>query len=189
MAPSAVTHAVDRVRGAVARTATSLRFLGGQVAHLGDSPTSTTRRERYRLEPESATETETQWTDDTASESVACFRFDDGYVVTVTYADRDVTWQLTPGPISLGSALSTAELYLQHGITVQIDGEGRPFIAVNDDGPRQVFEEIADEPVRYVYFDTVRTLDEFPGFLDISDELADVFDRMSPSEPHPLRGE
>ena len=189
MAPSAVTRAVDRTRGAVVRGAASLRSLGGRVARFGGGSTSDTRRERYHLDSESATETETRWTDAPASESVTCFRFDDGYVVTVTYDDRDVTWQLTPGPISLGSALATAELYLQHGVTVQIDGEGRPFVAVADDGPRQVFEEIADEPVRYVYFDAVRTLDEFPDFLDISDELADVFDRMSASEPHPLRGE
>ena len=189
MALSAVTSAVNRVRGAVVRATASLRSLGGSVARLGSGSAHATGRERYHLDPESATETETRWTDDSASEAVACFRFDDGYVVTVTYADRDVTWQLTPGPISLGSALATAELYLQHGVTVQVDGEGRPFVGVADDGPRQVFEEIADEPVRYVYFDTVRTLDEFPDFLDISDELADVFDRMSPSEPHPLRGE
>ena len=187
MAPSAATRAVGRVRRAVARAWASLRSLGGRVARIGAEPTPSSRRERYHLDPESATETETRWTDD--GESVACFRFDDGYVVTVSYADRDVTWQLTPGPLSLGSALATAELYLQHGVTVQIDREGRPFVGVAHDAPRQVFEEIADEPVRYVYFDTVRTLDEFPDFIDISDELADVFDRMSPSEPHPLRGE
>ena len=187
MTPSAVTRAVDRARGAVARAAASLRSLGGAVVRLGGDPTPSTRRERYHLDGESATETRTRWTND--AESVACFRFDDGYVVTVTYADRDVTWQLTPGPLSLGGALATAELYLQHGITVQIDREGRPFVGVADDVPRQVFEEIADEPVRYVYFDAVRTLDEFPDFLGISDELTDVFDRMSPSEPHPLRGE
>ncbi len=157
------------------------------MVRLGGDPPPSTRREQYHLDPESATETRTRWTNDT--ETVACFRFDDGYVVTVSYSDRDVTWQLTPGPISLGSALATAELYLQHGITVQIDREGRPFVGVADGVPRQVFEEIADEPVRYVYFDTVRTLDEFPDFIDISDELTDVFDRMSPSEPHPLRGE
>ena len=187
MAPSAVTRAVDRARGAVARMGASLRSFAGRVGSLGRSPPPVTRRERYRLDPASATETETRWTHD--AESIVCFRFDDGYVVTVTYADRDVTWQLTPGPISLASALAAAELYLQYGVTVQIDGEGRPFVAAADDGPRQVFEEIADEPVRYVYFDTIRTLDEFPDFLSVSDELTDVFDRMSPSEPHPLRGE
>ena len=189
MAPSAVTRAVDRIHGAVVWVVGSLRSLGGSVTRLGSGSTAPPRRERYRLDSKSATATETRWVDDSMSESVTCFRFDDGYVVTVTYTDRDVTWQLTPGPISLGSALATAELYLQHGITVQIDGEGRPFVAVADDGPRQVFEEIVDEPVRYVYFDAVRTLDEFPDFLDVSDELADVFDRMSQSEPHPLRGE
>lgn len=187
MAPSAVTRTLARARRAVARTGASLRSLGGTVTRLGGRPTPSARRERYDLDSESATETRTRWTND--AESVACFRFDDGYVVTVTYADRDVTWQLTPGPLSLGSALATAELYLQHGITVQIDREGRPFVGVADGDPRQVFEESADDPVRYVYFDTVRTLDEFPDFLDVSDELTGVFDRMSPSEPHPLRGE
>lgn len=187
MVPSAVTRTLARARRGAARARASLRSLGGTVTRLGGEPPPSVRRERYALDLESATETRTQWTAD--SESVACFRFDDGYVVTVTYADRDVTWQLTPGPISLGSALATAELYLQHGITVQIDREGRPFVGVADGAPRQVFEENADEPIRYVYFDTVRTLDEFPEFLEVSDELTGVFDRMSPSEPHPLRGE
>ena len=187
MASSAENRALNYVRRTLVRLGSALRRVGDAATPKRQDRRNRTRRERYELDEESATETETHWRG--AAEIVSCFRFDDGYVVTVRYEDRDVTWQLTPGQLSLGSALATAELYLQHGVTVQVDPEGRPFVGVADHGPRQVFEEIADEPVRYVYFDTVRTLDEFPPFLDCSDEQVEVFERMSPSERHRLHGE
>ncbi|SFR69506.1 hypothetical protein [Halogeometricum limi] len=126
-----------------------------------------------------ARRTETKWRRD--DETVRCFRFDDGYVSTVDYADRDVTWQLTPGQVPLASALATATVYLQHATTPQMDPDGRPFVAVGDAGPRQVFEEIADEPVDYVYLDTLRTLEEFPSFIDVNDDVRRVYERMSPT--------
>jgi hypothetical protein len=123
--------------------------------------------------------TETTWTK--TDETVRCFRFDDGYVSTVEYESRDVVWQLTPGQTPLANALAMAALYLQHGVTPQIDPDGRPFIGIGKDGPRQVFEEIADEPVEYVYLDENRTLEEFPDFLQTSDQLELVYERMSPA--------
>lgn len=127
---------------------------------------------------------ETRWRRD--DEFVECFRFDDGYVTTVTDEHRDVTWQLTPGPVSLGSGLAAAALYLQHRVTPQIDRSGRMFIAVDDGRPVQVFEEIADSLVEYVYLDSIRTVDEFPSFVRVSSELERVFERMSPHEQRPL---
>ena len=187
MTPSAGNRTLTNVRRRFARLGTAFRRFAAAVTPARRDGDKTTRRGRYELDAESATATETRWRGD--AETVSCFRFDDGYVVTVRYGDRDVTWQLTPGQLSLGSALATAELYLQYGVTVQIDAEGRPFVGVADHGPRQVFEEIADEPVRYVYFDIIRTLDEFPSFLECDDEQAEVFERMSPSERHRLHGE
>jgi hypothetical protein len=139
--------------------------------------TSPSRDDRWALER--SRRTETQWVWD--GETVRCFRFDDGYVSVVEYDRRDVTWQLTPGQVPLASALAMTALYLQHDVTPQIDPEGRPFVAVGSDGPRQVFEEIADEPVDYVYLDTLRTLEEFPPFLDADETLEHVYDRMSPA--------
>jgi hypothetical protein len=131
--------------------------------------------------------TESQWV--RRDETVRCFRFDDGYVSTVEYESRDVTWQLTPGQVPLASALAMAALYLQHETTPQIDPEGRPFVGVSDSGLRQVFEEIADEPVEYVYLDEHRTLEEFPSFLDATDQLRLVYERMSPARYRTLDDE
>lgn len=109
--------------------------------------------------------TEARWRRGT--EVVECFRFTDGYVATVEYTNRAVRWQLTPGPVGLASALFTVSLYIQYGITPQIDPDGRMFIAVGDDGPQQVFSASPDSPVQYVYIDSVRTLEELPDCLDI----------------------
>ncbi len=128
--------------------------------------------------------TETEWRRD--DETVRCFRFDDGYVSTVVYETRDVTWQLTPGQVPLASALAMATVYRQHSTTPQIDPDGRPFVAVGESGPRQVFEEIADEPVDYVYLDTIRTLEEFPSFIEVSEETRRVYERMSPTRYNTL---
>ncbi|AFK19519.2 hypothetical protein E6P09_12105 [Haloferax mediterranei ATCC 33500] len=123
---------------------------------------------------------ETRWS--RPGEIVDCFRFDDGYVTTVQYESRDVTWQLTPGQVPLASALAMATLYLEHKLTPQTDRDGRPFIGLTDHGPVQVFEEIPPEPVEYVYLDGLRTLEEFPEFLTIDDSLRSVFDQMAPAQ-------
>ncbi|POG57229.1 hypothetical protein [Haloferax marisrubri] len=123
--------------------------------------------------------TETRWS--RSDERVECFRFDDGYVTTVHYEDREVTWQLTPGQVPLASALAMAKLYLEHELTPQTDPEGRPFVGLSERGPVQVFEEIPPEPVEYVYLDGVRTLEEFPEFLTVDDDFRAVFDRMVPA--------
>ncbi|ADE04594.1 MULTISPECIES: hypothetical protein [Haloferax] len=123
--------------------------------------------------------TETRWS--RPGERVDCFRFDDGYVTTVHYEDREVTWQLTPGQVPLASALVMAKLYLEHELTPQTDPEGRPFVGLAERGPVQVFEEIPPEPVEYVYLDGVRTLEEFPEFLTVDDDFRAVFDRMAPA--------
>lgn len=112
------------------------------------------------------------------TETVECFRFADGYVATVEYADRDATWQLTAGPVPLAGALFTVGLYMQHAVTPQIDPEGRMFIAVGDDGPTQVFEERTSDPVEYVYLDAFRTLEELPDYVDCT-ELDRVYQRLS----------
>ncbi|WP_228546286.1 hypothetical protein [Halegenticoccus tardaugens] len=119
------------------------------------------------------------------SESVECFRFADGYVATVAYADRDVTWQLTAGPSTLAGALFTAGLYMQHGVTPQIDPDGRMFVAIGDDGPTQVFEETASIPVEYVYIDAFRTIEELPDCVDV-DELDPAYRRLSQDRPREL---
>lgn len=134
-----------------------------------------------------ARRTESEWV--RRDETVRCFRFDDGYVSTVAYESRDVTWQLTPGQVPLANALAMATLFLQHEVTPQIDPEGRPFVGVSDSGPRQVFEEVADEPVEYVYLDEYRTLEEFPSFLDATEQLRLVYERMSPDRYRTLGDE
>ncbi|WP_085942424.1 hypothetical protein [Halogranum rubrum] len=121
-------------------------------------------------------------------EVVECFRFADGYVATVEYTDRDVTWQLTAGPVSLAGALFTVALYIQHGVTPQIDPDGRMFTALGDDGPLQVFTETADQPVEYIYVDTFRTLEEFPDCI-ATGPLEKAFQRLSYSPRRELRSE
>lgn len=119
------------------------------------------------------------------TETVDCFRFHDGFVATVDYVDRDVTWQLTAGPVPLAGALFTAGLYMQHGITPQIDSEGRMFIAIGDDGPTQVFSESSDTPVEYVYLDVFRTIEELPDQIDT--EIIEVpYQRLSRDYRHEL---
>ncbi|SEO88771.1 hypothetical protein SAMN04487948_106190 [Halogranum amylolyticum] len=120
------------------------------------------------------------------TEVVECFRFADGYVATVEYTDRDVTWQLTAGPVPLAGALFTVALYTQHDVTPQIDPDGRMFTAIGDDGPRQVFTETPDEPVEYVYVDAFRTLEEFPDCIDTA-PLEQTFKRLSYSPRRELR--
>ncbi|WP_233204234.1 hypothetical protein [Halegenticoccus soli] len=101
------------------------------------------------------------------------------------YEDRDVTWQLTAGPANLAGALFTVGLYMQHGVTPQIDPEGRMFIAIGDDGPVQVFEETTRDPVEYVYIDAFRTLEELPGCVD-ADEIERAYRRLSQDRPREL---
>jgi hypothetical protein len=120
------------------------------------------------------------------TEVVECFRFADGYVATVEYTDRDVTWQLTAGPVPLAGALLTVALYTQHGITPQIDPDGRMFTALGSDGPRQVFTETPEQPVEYVYVDAFRTLEEFPDCIATA-PLEQAFKRLSYSPRRELR--
>lgn len=120
-------------------------------------------------------------------ETVECFRFGDGVVATVNYADRGVAWQLTAGPAPLASALFTAGLYMQYGVTPQIDPDGRTFVAV-DDGPTQVFEEEPARPVEFVYADAFRTIEEFPEFVD-TEPLEPAYHRFTTDERHRLASE
>ena len=117
---------------------------------------------------------------------VECFRFADGYVATVEYTDRDVTWQLTAGPVPLTAALFTVALYTQHGVTPQIDPSGRMFVAIGETGPRQAFSESSSEPVEFVYVDAFRTLEELPDCIDIT-PLEPAFKRLSYSPRRELR--
>ncbi|MDS0292552.1 hypothetical protein [Halogeometricum luteum] len=172
-------------------TSSVLRRTGRGVRRVGSRLTAPFRRIVHAVRPSDDAsdddgwrladlrQTETRWR--RGDETVRCFRFDDGYVSTVEYGSRDVTWQLTPGQVPLASALAMTALYLQHGTTPQSDPDGRPFVAVGESGPRQVFEEIADEPVDYVYLDAVRTLEEFPAFVEVGEDLRAVYDQMSPA--------
>lgn len=174
MTPS-VLHRVGRgVRRVGSWCAAPFRWVTHAVRSTDAAPT-----DERGWELDRPRRTETRWRRD--GETVRCFRFDDGYVSTVEYDDRDVTWQLTPGQVPLASALAMATVYRHHGTTPQIDPEGRPFVAVGESGPRQVFEEIADEPVDYVYLDAIRTLEEFPSFIDVTDDVRRVYERMSPT--------
>ncbi|MFC4359126.1 hypothetical protein ACFO0N_14360 [Halobium salinum] len=123
-----------------------------------------------------------------ADECVECFGFGDGFVATVTYASRDVTWQLTTGPVTLASALFTAGLYMQHGVTPQVDRDGRMFVAVDDDGPTQAFDEDSGRPIGFLYADAVRTLEEFPAYVDAS-PLESAYDRLGGDTRHELPSE
>jgi len=172
-APASV-RAYRRARAVVDRLVSRFSTLVGGASDAGDDDWELTRTQRN----------ETRWR--RGDERVDCFRFDDGYVTTVFDDYRDVTWQATPGPVNLGSSLAAAALYLQYRVTPQIDRRGRMFIAVDDGVPVQVFEEIADSLVDYVYLDDVRTVDEFPRFLDESPDLERAFERMSPPERQPL---
>jgi hypothetical protein len=128
--------------------------------------------------------TEARWR--RGPEVVECFRFGDGYVATVEYTNRRVRWQLTPGPVGLASALFTVALYIQHDVTPQIDPDGRMFVALAADGPRQVFSESLEEPVQYVYIDSVRTLEELPGCLDTV-SLEPAYSRLSYDQHRQVR--
>lgn len=174
---ASLERAFDASRGGLTR------FLGRGLTPWSDGADTDTTE--WTLEH--ARRTESKWV--RRDETVRCFRFDDGYVSTVTYDSRDVRWQLTPGQVPLANALAMATLFLQHEVTPQIDPEGRPFVGVSDAGPRQVFEEIADEPVEYVYLDKHRTLEEFPDFLETTEQLRLVHERMSPDRYRTLDDE
>jgi hypothetical protein len=119
------------------------------------------------------------------AETIECFRFADGYVATVEYADRSVTWQLTAGPAPLAGALFTVALYIQRSVTPQIDPDGRMFIALGEDGPKQVFEAFPDDSFEYVYVDVFRTLEELPDCVDSTD-FEPVFRQLSSGSPPEL---
>ena len=144
---------------------------------------------------EVAREWELAWSDREATrwrrskETVDCFPFDDGYVATATFEDKETTWQLTPGPVPLASAFAAVRVYQQYGVTPQVDPDGRPFVALGDDEvPLQVFEEERDD-VRYVYLDGFRTLEEFPDFVEADANAEHAFQRMTPRPGHPVAGD
>ncbi|WP_416839906.1 hypothetical protein [Haloferax sp. DFSO52] len=155
-----------------------MRALGRAWARLRDTISTTNVDETWSLEW--SRRIETRWS--YRGELIDCFRFDDGYVTTVQYKRQGVRWQLTPGQVPLASALAMAKLYLEHRLTPQTDRDGRPFIGLTDHGPVQVFEEIPPEPVEYVYLDGIRTLEEFPEFITVDENLQSVFERMVPAQ-------
>lgn len=132
------------------------------------------------------TRSEARWR--AGDEVIECFRFGDGFVATVEYVDRDVTWQLTAGPAALPCGLTTVALYVEHGITPQIDPDGRPFVGIGADGPRQVFERSPSDPVEYVYLDTLRTFEEVPDAIDLS-AFETAADRLDARSHHRLRSD
>ena len=115
------------------------------------------------------------------TDTIDCYPFGDGYVATATVESRDATWQLTPGPLPLASALATVSVYRQYGITPQVDPDGRPFVAVDADGnPVEAFEQRdVDDEFQYVYLDRFRSIEEFPDFLDPDANLERAVGRMS----------
>jgi hypothetical protein len=171
---SAWKSPIQRVTRAVSRYLTSV---GGENAAPGDA--------EWRLKK--ARREKSVWR--RGEQRVECFTFDDGYVATVTYEWNDVTWQLTPGPVTLGTALALVALYLGHGVTPQLDPTGRPFIAEHDGEPVQVFDEMPTDRVEFVFLDGLRTIEEVPSFIDVPENLGQVFDRMSPVEPRKLGNE
>lgn len=128
-------------------------------------------------------EERTRWRRD--AELLDCFRFVDGYVVTVGYIGMRNWWQVTPGRAPLGSALAIANLYLDHRLTPQIDREGRPFVGVAGGAPRQVFtpDDARESVAEYVYLDDIRTLEDFPDFLDVRTDVRRAYSRMSAPRP------
>lgn len=134
-----------------------------------------------------ATRGEVRWHRD--GEQVEVFRFDDGFVATVEYPDSESRWQLTTGPMRPAQALLAVALYCQFGVTPQIDREGRPFVAETDDGPTQVFRDEPAEPVRYVYLDEVRTVEEFPDYVADRDAFRGVHDRLTPDRQGTLHSD
>ncbi|KAB1196075.1 MULTISPECIES: hypothetical protein [Haloferax] len=155
-----------------------MRALGRAWARLREALSKTDGGQAWSLEW--SRRIETRWS--CGEELIDCFRFDDGYVTTVQYKRQEVKWQLTPGQVPLASALAMARLYLEHRLTPQTDRDGRPFIGLADHGPVQVFEEIPPEPVEYVYLDGIRTLEEFPDFITVDENLRSVFERMVPAQ-------
>ncbi|KTG27090.1 hypothetical protein [Haloferax profundi] len=160
-----------------------MHALGRAWVRLREAIGNTESGEKWALEWSRRVETRWSYGD----ELIDCFRFDDGYVTTVQYERQGVRWQLTPGQVPLASALVMARLYLEHRLTPQTDREGRPFIGLADHGPVQVFEEIPPEPVEYVYLDGIRTLEEFPDFITIDENLRSVFERMAPAQSRTSR--
>lgn len=175
----------DERRDAEGTVSRALAALGASLRAVGDRVTdergSTDEWRRVWL-----TRSKARWR--RGDEVVECFRFDDAFVATVEYVDRGVTWQLTAGPAPLPCALAAVALYVEHGTTPQIDPDGRPFVAVGPDGPRQAFEESASEPVEYLYIDAFRTLEEVPDSVDVS-RLRTVGDRLDPRPRRELRSD
>ncbi len=108
---------------------------------------------------------------------VECFGVADGYLATVEYTDRDVTWQLTKGPVPLASALAVSALYLQYGVTPHVDTDGRMFVAVVDGRPVEAFRNFAEKPFEYSYLDGYSSLDELPNWVDRTD-IESVYSRL-----------
>lgn len=134
-----------------------------------------------------ANDDETRWR--RGAEILECYAFDDGFLTTVEHDDQETTWQLTSGPVSLGSALAAAALYLQYDLSPQFDRDGRPFVGVSEGEPIQVFEASTAARVRYVFLDGIRTLEEFPPFLDDDTDVTRAFKRMSPERRPTLSSE
>ncbi|WP_224449606.1 hypothetical protein [Haloprofundus salilacus] len=122
------------------------------------------------------TRSEVRWRK--ADTAVECFGVADGYVTTVEYTDRDVTWQLTKGPAPLASALAVSALYLQHGVTPHVDADGRMFVAVANERPVEAFRNFEEKPYEYTYLDGYRSLEELPGWVDRTD-LKPVYAKLS----------
>lgn len=109
---------------------------------------------------------------------VECFGVADGYLATVEYTDRNVTWQLTKGPVPLASALAVVALYLQYEVTPHIDPDGRMFVATVDGRPIEALRDVADRPFEYHYLDGYSSLDELPDWVDRTD-LDPVYSRLA----------
>lgn len=171
-APGALARALSTVRSRI-------RAVGDRVAGGDDSAVGEWKRVWL-------TRSKARWR--RGDEVIECFRFGDGFVATVEYVDREITWQLTAGPAPLPCALATVALYVEHGTTPQIDPDGRTFVAVGEDGPRQALEQPTTDPVEYVYLDTLRTLEEVPEVVDLS-RFETVADRLDARSRHELRSD
>ncbi|WP_224335678.1 hypothetical protein [Haloprofundus halobius] len=129
------------------------------------------------------TRTDVRWRN--ADTVVECFRVADGYVATVEYTDRDVTWQLTKGPVPLASALAVSALYLQYELTPHVDADGRMFIAVAKEHPVEAFRNFEAKPFEYTYLDGYRSLEELPSWIGRVD-IESVYTRLSSRSSHEL---
>lgn len=124
-----------------------------------------------------ASDRRTRWRRD--DRTLDCRRLGDGYVVTAARDTDRSRFQLTPGAVPLAGALAVASVYLGHGVAPQLNRDGRPFVAVRDGRPRQVYDpDRAGDDVRYVYLDAQTTLDEFPDFLAVRPDVRAAAERM-----------